>query len=77
MQNKEPLPKRKKALGSSYLKYSGLAVQIVATILLLGYLGKSLDARVQNERPYFTLLFACIGLVGSMIYLIRRVGGQK
>ena len=70
--SKVPSPKKPK--GANYLKYSGLAFQIVLTILLLGYFGQYLDNRMNSERPYMTLLWACIGLVASLIYLIKRVG---
>ena len=74
--------KQKEQLGSkkpsqSYLKYSALAFQIVATILILVYAGDMLDTYMQNETPWFTLLGAVLGVMGSMIYLIMRVSKSK
>ena len=60
-----------------YAKYSALAFQIVATILILVYLGGKLDDYVKNVTPWFTLLGAVLGVVGSMVYLIVRVTKSK
>lgn len=67
----------KNDLGKGYLKYSGLAVQFIATILILVYAGDWLDHRSGNETPWFTLLGAVLGVVGSMVYLIVRIGRKK
>ena len=64
----------KQSKGANYLKYSGLAFQIALTIFLCGYVGNKLDLRMQNERPYLTLALSLFGLIGSMLYLIRKVG---
>jgi len=55
----------------AYLRYSGLAFQLVATILIFVYLGRWLDQYIENETPWFTLLFAIIAVVGSMYRLIK------
>lgn len=57
----------------NYLKYSGLAVQFIATILILVYAGQGLDDYMTNKTPWFTLLGAVLGVVGSMVYLIVKV----
>jgi len=59
--------------GKNYLKYSGLAVQFVVTILLFVYVGRYLDGQMELEKPWFTLSGALIGVVGSMGYLIFKV----
>jgi F0F1-type ATP synthase assembly protein I len=63
--------------GKNYLKYSGLAFQFIATIIILVYTGRWLDGKVSNETPWFTLLGAVLGVIGSMVYLIVRVGKDK
>lgn len=55
----------------AYLRYSGLAFQLIATILIFVYLGRWIDQSMENETPWFTLLFAVIAVVGSMYRLIR------
>ncbi|MCO4818988.1 MAG: AtpZ/AtpI family protein [Bacteroidetes bacterium] len=54
-----------------------MAFQIVATILILVYAGGKLDAYVNNDTPWFTLLGAVLAVVGSMVYLIVRVTKSK
>jgi F0F1-type ATP synthase assembly protein I len=66
-----------KSKNQGYLKYSGLAFQIVVTILLLVYLGGKLDAYVGNETPWFTLFGSVLGVIGSMVYLIVKVTKSK
>jgi len=66
-----------KSPNKGYLKYSALAFQIVATILILVYLGGKLDDYAENDTPWFTLLGAIIGVVGSMVYLIVQVTKSK
>ncbi len=60
-----------------YAKYSALAFQIVATILIVVYAGGKLDAYLNNDTPWFTLLGAVLAVVGSMVYLIVRVTKSK
>ena len=55
----------------AYLKYSGLAFQLVATILIFVYLGHWIDGKMGNETPWFTLLLAIVAVVGSMYRLIK------
>lgn len=69
--------KHQTAAGASYMKYSGLALQIVLTILLLAWGGHYLDVQTGNQKPWFTLIGSVTGLIGSMIYLIQRVSKDK
>lgn len=61
-----------KPKGNAYLKYSGLAFQIVFTILVFIWGGRMLDQRLQFETPWFTLLGAVLGVGGILVYLIRN-----
>lgn len=58
--------------GNAYLKYSGLAFQIVFTILIFIWGGRFLDEQLQFEVPWFTLTGAVLGVGGVMVYLIRN-----
>ena len=64
-------------VGQNVLKYSGLAFQIVATIVILVYAGGKLDTYLENVTPWFTLLGSVLGVVGSMVYLIVKVSKNK
>ena len=52
-------------------------IQIVFTILLLAFAGRKLDDKYGTDKPWFTLLLSILGLVGCMVYLIRRVSSNE
>lgn len=56
---------------SNYLKYSGMAFQMVGTMLVGIFLGRWLDQKLQNPQPYFTALFALL-FTGAAIYVVLR-----
>jgi ATP synthase protein I len=60
----------------AYLRYSGLAFQLIATILVFVYLGRWIDQSMGNSTPWFTLLLALLAVVGSMYRLIKGLTKQ-
>ncbi len=60
----------------SYLKYSGLAFQMLIVLGLAAYGGMRLDAYVGNKNPWFTILFMVLGVVGSIYKIIVSVMKQ-
>lgn len=71
------MPNKSSSSGGSYLKYAGLAFQIVFTIMALAYGGMKLDEYVGNEKPWYTLGLSVFGVIGTMVYLIKRVASDK
>lgn len=70
----EETPSEKKKLKqqyNSYLKYTGLAMQMVVTIGVAGYIGYWLDKLLGWRFPVFLLLFI-IAALGGIIYGIIR-----
>ncbi len=65
-------PHKKKWL-SSYGKYAGLGIQMIAPVLLLSWLGQELDQNLQTGNPWFTLSGAIIGIIASMLILFKTV----
>ncbi len=57
----------------SYLKYSGLAFQMLLVLGIAAYGGMKLDAYVGNKNPWFTILFMLLGVVGSIYKIIISV----
>ena len=57
----------------SYLKYSGLAFQMIIVLGLAAFAGIKLDAYVGNKNPWFTILFMLLGVVGSIYKIIISV----
>ncbi|MCB9261259.1 MAG: AtpZ/AtpI family protein [Flavobacteriales bacterium] len=60
----------------NYLKYSGIAFQMIGTILVLVYAGRWADKKLNLKTPWLTLLGAVWGVIISMIYLFR-IGSKK
>lgn len=56
---------------NNYLKYSGMAFQMVGTMLLGVLMGKWLDRKLETPQPYFTAIFALLFTVAA-IYLVLR-----
>lgn len=66
------LQKSKKA-SNIYLKYSGLAFQMMGVIALAVWGGLSLDKYLDIKFPAFTLAFILFAIIGSIVLLIKSV----
>ncbi|MFN7119256.1 MAG: AtpZ/AtpI family protein [Saprospiraceae bacterium] len=64
-------PKKPVRQANNYLKYSGMAFQMVGTMLFGIFIGRWLDRKLMTPKPYFTALFALI-FTGAAIYLVLR-----
>jgi hypothetical protein len=58
---------------NTYLKYSGLGIQLLAAIGFFGWLGYKLDAYLSFQFPLFMLLFGLLAFVGMMVQLYRSL----
>jgi F0F1-type ATP synthase assembly protein I len=58
---------------NTYLRYSGMAFQMLALILLGVWSGGKLDAWLQNSRPYFTAALALLGVFIGFYQLYKEV----
>jgi hypothetical protein len=66
----DPSPdKTKPSRSNSYLKYSGLGIQLFGAIGISGWLGYKLDQYLSWRFPVFMLVFVFVAL-GGMIYKI-------
>jgi F0F1-type ATP synthase assembly protein I len=52
---------------NAYMKYSGLAFQLLGSMAILGWLGYKLDQKLSLEFPVFMLLFGFLGF-GAVMY---------
>jgi F0F1-type ATP synthase assembly protein I len=66
-------PDQEKDPVNSYLKYSGLAFQLLAAIGIFGWLGYKLDHYLSLKFPAFMLLFGFLGFAAMMIQLYRSL----
>ncbi len=55
----------------AYLKYSGMAFQLVAAILIGVFIGKKLDAYFQFDRPYMTAVSALLFLLAGLYLSLK------
>ena len=65
-------PKKQKPY-NTYLKYSGLAIQLVVVIGVFGWLGHLLDSYLDFKFPVFLLLFVMLSFGGMMYQLFRSI----
>jgi F0F1-type ATP synthase assembly protein I len=74
-------PKKKRILeqkaAKNYMKYSGMAFQIAAYVIVGILIGKQLDKYFATTRPIFTALGAVLFLVAYLIKLIADVNSGK
>ncbi|MBK8505644.1 MAG: AtpZ/AtpI family protein [Saprospiraceae bacterium] len=70
----DPQPRKKlldNKAAKNYMKYSGMAFQIAAYVLVGIFVGKQLDKYFATSKPYFTALGAMLFLVAFLIKLIN------
>ena len=68
MESKKKPPEKK----SNDLQWAGIGVQMVLYIGIFVFAGIQLDAYMKTSKPWFTLSFSIVGVVFSMVYVIRN-----
>jgi F0F1-type ATP synthase assembly protein I len=58
---------------NNYAKYSGIAIQMIATILLFTWLGKWLDTFLTIKFPLFLLLGILLGIALSLYLVFKKI----
>lgn len=66
---------KKKQLGS-IAKYSGMAFQMIAIMLLFAFIGLKLDAYL-GKSPLFIVIFTLLGVLGAMASVVRDLLKMK
>jgi hypothetical protein len=56
---------------SGFLRYSGMAMQMLGTILLFTYAGYKLDEWQKNQIPVWTLVLSLTSIAASLYLLIK------
>ena len=69
----EPSSRRKQRASKAYLKYSGLAIQLLAAIGIFGFLGYRIDHWLELKFPAFMLLLGFLAFAGMMFQLYRSI----
>jgi F0F1-type ATP synthase assembly protein I len=66
-------PNKKLSPYNSYLKYSGLAIQILAAIGVSGWIGYRLDQWLKMKFPIFMIVLGLLGFAGVMYQVYRSI----
>ena len=75
---REPSPPNKKlSRYNHYLKYSGLAFQLLLTIGVCGWLGYKADQYLENKYPVMMLLLGFLGFGGIMYQIYRSINRES
>ncbi|HUX96110.1 MAG TPA: AtpZ/AtpI family protein [Bacteroidales bacterium] len=76
MEEPQPLkkknPKKQEDKGlNDYVKYSGMAFQMVAIIAIATWGGIKLDKIAGFEKPVFTIIFSLLGVFGAIYSVVK------
>lgn len=65
--------KKDNPLNSTYARYSGLAIQMIAIIGVGTFIGVKLDENFPNEHNLYTIGLSLASVIGSMILVISQI----
>lgn len=63
---------KKKQL-NTYVKFSGMAFQMMAIIGVMVFVGVKLDSKFPNQYSAYTVVFSLLGVIGAMYQIIKQV----
>ena len=66
-------PSKKQSQSNSYLRYSGLAIQLLAAIGIFGWLGYKLDQWLELRYPVFMMVLGLLAFAGSLYRVIKTM----
>ncbi|WKN29995.1 AtpZ/AtpI family protein [Porifericola rhodea] len=72
----QPPQKKNQDQFKAYVKYSGLAFQMIAAMGLAVWGGMELDESMGNGFPLFTIIFALLAFASTLIITIRSLPKQ-
>lgn len=58
---------------SSFVKYSSIGFQMLATIGVFAFIGYKIDEHQQNDKPLITAILSLIGVVVSLYQVVRQL----
>lgn len=70
-ENKE----RKEA--TNFARYSGIAIQMLAIIGIMTFIGYKIDENRESKQQVFTAIFGLVGVVISLIQVVRSLNKNK
>ncbi|MBD1397256.1 AtpZ/AtpI family protein [Pontibacter sp. JH31] len=69
-------PRREESF-KSYLKYSGLAFQMIGAMVLAAWAGTKLDETMGNENPWMTIVLLVLAVVASLVLVIMSLNKKQ
>ena len=63
----------KKKLPNSFLRFTGMAMQMAVTILIGVFGGIKLDEYLELETPIFTLLLSLLSIGAALYFVIKDI----
>ncbi|MFD2246916.1 AtpZ/AtpI family protein [Pontibacter ruber] len=60
-----------------YMKYSGMAFQMIGALVLAAWLGMKLDEHFQTENPWFTIVLLLLAVMASMVLIILSLNKKQ
>ena len=76
MEEQQPLKKKKRKLSENkgiqdFARYSGIAFQMMAIIIVATWGGIKLDKMTGFEKPVFTIILSLLGVFAAIYTIIR------
>jgi F0F1-type ATP synthase assembly protein I len=56
-----------------YIRFSSIGIQMGVIIFIFTWLGIYLDEYLKMETPWMTVVFSLLGVIGSLVLIIREV----
>jgi F0F1-type ATP synthase assembly protein I len=56
-----------------FIRYSGLAFEMMAMIVLGTFSGYKIDQWMGNDFKWFTLFLMVFSVIGSVVYFVRKL----
>jgi F0F1-type ATP synthase assembly protein I len=66
-------PSKKLNQSNGYLKYSGLAIQLLGAIAVTGWIGHKIDQWQNLKYPIWMILLGFLGFAGSLYQVYRSL----
>ncbi len=76
MSTKPPLPDKNKD-AAKYAQYGGMAFQFLGATLAGVFLGKYLDEKMHNTRPFWAVGLCVLFLMGSFYSIFKQLLQNK
>ncbi len=62
---------------NDYARYTGMAFELLALILIMVYIGKKIDSWLEFEKPIMLVLLVSFGMIGYMVKLYYQTSKKQ